>query len=192
MTIKIISGGQAGADYAGLLAAKELGWPTGGWAPKGWRVDPTDPRFPSGVNPELREFGLRECMKPGYPARTMRNVDEAQLTIAFMLKGVHSVGTSKTLGYCQMGKWQEYDPNRKGFGYRDYLLIDDISSVRRNEVAHYISDYLIMFGPTVINVAGHRQTTVAQAALAKGIRDYDFEQVVKDILIAGFLGLDVN
>ena len=35
----IISGGQTGADQAGLLAAQALGLQTGGWAPHGWRTD---------------------------------------------------------------------------------------------------------------------------------------------------------
>jgi Circularly permutated YpsA SLOG family len=35
---KIISGGQTGADQAGLRTAKRLGIETGGWMPQGWRT----------------------------------------------------------------------------------------------------------------------------------------------------------
>lgn len=37
--IKIISGGQTGADMGGLEAAREYGFPTGGYAPKGWMTE---------------------------------------------------------------------------------------------------------------------------------------------------------
>lgn len=37
--MQIISGGQTGADQAGLAAAKELGLETGGWLPKGCITD---------------------------------------------------------------------------------------------------------------------------------------------------------
>lgn len=32
----VISGGQTGADFGALLAARDCGIETGGWAPKGW------------------------------------------------------------------------------------------------------------------------------------------------------------
>ena len=52
---KIISGGQTGADMGALLAARELGIPTGGVAPKGWLTE-------NGPQEELlRNFGLIEC-----------------------------------------------------------------------------------------------------------------------------------
>jgi hypothetical protein len=75
--LRVVSGGQTGADLGGLLAAEELGVPTGGWAPKGWRTD-------VGPAPWLgSRFGLQECETPGYPARTQRNVLLAQATLIF-------------------------------------------------------------------------------------------------------------
>ena len=35
---KVISGGQTGADQAGLVAARRFGIPTGGWMPRGWKT----------------------------------------------------------------------------------------------------------------------------------------------------------
>jgi hypothetical protein len=74
---KVISGGQTGADVTGLICAKALGLETGGTAPKGWKVD-------GGVNPSLGPvFGLVECKTPGYPARTVANVRNSDVTIWF-------------------------------------------------------------------------------------------------------------
>ena len=38
-SIKVVSGGQCGADLGGLLAAELLGIPTGGIAPNGFRTE---------------------------------------------------------------------------------------------------------------------------------------------------------
>ena len=61
--LKIISGGQAGADQGGLLGARDAGLPTGSTAPKGWRTE-DDPA------PWLVDFGLVESKSPSYAART--------------------------------------------------------------------------------------------------------------------------
>src|SRR5262245_8934917 len=73
--IRIISGGQSGADHGGLLAARELGIPTGGTAPRGWQTE-TGPQ-----ESLLKSFGLVESREPGYPARTRQNVQDADGTL---------------------------------------------------------------------------------------------------------------
>ena len=74
MLEKIISGGQTGADQAGLLVARQFGLATGGWMPSGFLTS-------TGANPELaREFGLLEHTG-GYPERTRANVRESDGTI---------------------------------------------------------------------------------------------------------------
>lgn len=74
---KIISGGQTGADIAGLKAAKELGLETGGWMPKGFRTL-------EGARPEYRElYGLRDTESSYYPPRTALNVKESDGTVRF-------------------------------------------------------------------------------------------------------------
>ena len=73
--LRIISGGQTGADQGALIAARELGIATGGTAPKGWWTE-------SGCQEELlRSFGLAECAEPGYDARTRQNVIDADATL---------------------------------------------------------------------------------------------------------------
>ena len=72
---KIISGGQIGADIAGLRAAKYLGLQTGGWLPHGWKTA-------HGARPEYaKEYGCIEHASESYAARTFTNVREADATI---------------------------------------------------------------------------------------------------------------
>ncbi|PYS41215.1 MAG: hypothetical protein DMG14_08070 [Acidobacteria bacterium] len=84
--IKIISGGQTGADIGALIAAQELGLETGGFAPKGWLTE-NGPQ-----EAVLRSFGLIECDEHGYPPRTRRNVIHSGGTI---LVGKHQIGGSR-------------------------------------------------------------------------------------------------
>jgi hypothetical protein len=74
---RVISGGQDGADLAGLIAAKDLGIPTGGAMPLGWRTK-------SGSHPEYAElYGCHEHSSPSYPPRTKRNVKDSDGTVRF-------------------------------------------------------------------------------------------------------------
>jgi hypothetical protein len=75
MPLKIISGGQTGADMGGLLAARDLGLETGGAAPQGWWTE-QGPK-----ETLLRSFGLNEWIEPGYPARTSQNVIQSDGTL---------------------------------------------------------------------------------------------------------------
>jgi hypothetical protein len=78
---RIISGGQTGADYGGLLAGFHLGIPTGGTAPRGWRI--CLPSGEDGANPNLSQFGLIEHESREYPPRTQQNVADADATVWF-------------------------------------------------------------------------------------------------------------
>src|SRR4030095_556414 len=73
--IRIISGGQSGADQGGLRAARDLGIPTGGTAPRGWHTET------GSQESLLKSFGLVESREPGYPARTRQNVQDADGTL---------------------------------------------------------------------------------------------------------------
>lgn len=76
MISKLVSGGQAGVDRAALQVARELGIPTGGWAPRGWRTD-------TGSDPTLAEYDLQEHVLGAYPARTWANVRDSDGTLIF-------------------------------------------------------------------------------------------------------------
>lgn len=73
---KVISGGQCGADLAGLVAAKEHGLETGGWAPREFRTL-------WGARPGLREYGLEATTVRNYQVRTRLNVQNSDATIRF-------------------------------------------------------------------------------------------------------------
>ena len=95
---QVISGGQTGADLAGLIAARGCGLKTGGWMPKGFLTL-------DGPRPELaRKFGLQEHTSPNYPPRTRRNVQMSDATIRFA-RLWHTPGERATLKFLlQYGK----------------------------------------------------------------------------------------
>ncbi len=69
---KIISGGQTGADQAALDASIKLGFPHGGWAPKGRKTE-------AGPLPE--KYNLQEMPTGSYPERTEQNVIDSDGTV---------------------------------------------------------------------------------------------------------------
>ena len=73
---KIISGGQTGADCAGLDFAIEVGLEHGGFVPRGRRAE--DGRIPG-------QYHLTELSSISYAVRTKRNVREADGTVVFSL-----------------------------------------------------------------------------------------------------------
>jgi len=75
----IVSGGQTGADRAGLDAAIACGIPHGGWCPQGRRAE-------DGPVPE--RYRLLETWSPSYLDRTSRNVADSDGTVIFTLDGL--------------------------------------------------------------------------------------------------------
>lgn len=151
--LKLISGGQTGADVGGLEAARLLGIPTGGTAPKGYK----SAGLPS-HGAKLRDvYKLVESPFADYQPRTMKNVDDAAATIAFLLK--HSPGTGKTIGYAQTGRWQHgtRTPGLYVGGHRPVLVLDRVDSA---SAAKAIEDMLTKLNPQTLNVAGHREGSV--------------------------------
>lgn len=74
--MKVISGGQTGADRTGLEVARELGIETGGTVPKGCRTD-------EGSDRSLLEFGCVESPFGTYRPRTRQNAKDADGTVWF-------------------------------------------------------------------------------------------------------------
>ena len=74
--IKIISGGQTGADRAALDWAILRRIPHGGWCPKGWLAED---------GPVARRYRLRETPAPDYATRTEWNVRDADATVVFSI-----------------------------------------------------------------------------------------------------------
>jgi hypothetical protein len=73
---KIISGGQTGADRAGLDAAKELGIRTGGFCPKGYLTE-------DGEDMTLKKLGLKQTGNAKFEIRTVKNVTAGDGTVIF-------------------------------------------------------------------------------------------------------------
>lgn len=90
---RIISGGQTGADQAGLFAAHDYKIPTGGFAPQSYMTE-------EGPDSTLKRLGLKQTKSPNYPVRTKLNVTNSDLTILFELKRSDG-GTKLTGRYCR-------------------------------------------------------------------------------------------
>ena len=85
--LRVISGGQTGVDRAALDVALKLGLPCGGTCPKGRRAD--DGRIPD-------RYPLLESDATAYPARTERNVVDADATLV-LTSGTPTGGTALTI-----------------------------------------------------------------------------------------------
>jgi len=92
--VKVISGGQTGADRAALDAAMACGVEHGGWCPRG-RLSEDGP-IPSTYN-------LRETTEEEYPVRTRMNVEAADLTVIFS-RGPLTGGSLLTLEFAKAAK----------------------------------------------------------------------------------------
>lgn len=134
--MKIISGGQIGADIAALRSAYEVGYETGGWMPKGFKTR-------DGDKPEYaKTYGMTETSDGGYPTRTRLNVEMADVTIRYG-NNFNSYGeklTARLIGELK----------------KPHIDIRVNSSDHRTDPGPYIlADWLIVYRPEVINVAGN-------------------------------------
>ena len=87
---KIISGGQTGADRAGLDWAIAHHVTHGGWCPKGRRAE--DGTVPT-------QYELAEMPRPGYLQRTEWNVRDSDATVIFTLADQLIGGSLRTAGF---------------------------------------------------------------------------------------------
>ena len=126
--LKIISGGQTGADVAGLRAAKKCGLTTGGIIARGFETE--DGFFPNYEN--LYNMIDRNI---DYRGRTKENVRMSDVTLIFADKP-KSPGTRLTISCCAALD-------------KPYLL---------NPKKEEIVDWVRLNNPKVINVAGNRES----------------------------------
>lgn len=150
--MKIISGGQIGADIAGLKAAQELNFETGGWMPKGWLTL-------DGAKPEYeKEYGMTECSKIGYPARTRLNVQDGNVTVRF------AYDFSSRGEICTASAIREFE--------RPHINVPILPLGLPQVPPQYVAEWLCVYQPSVINIAGNATNNL--------------EKVVFDFLIATF------
>jgi len=89
---KLISGGQSGADRAGLDWAIDRGVECGGWCPKGRKTE-------DGIL-EMR-YPLKETATPKYTQRTEWNVRDSDATLIFTLAPELDGGSKRTSDFAQ-------------------------------------------------------------------------------------------
>ncbi|MBW4512901.1 MAG: putative molybdenum carrier protein [Scytonematopsis contorta HA4267-MV1] len=151
--IKVISGGQTGADIGGLIGAKALGLATSGIAAAGWMTE-------NGANPKLQDYGLIEgekgaSMKETYAKRTIANIKESDGTI--ILGNINSVGSKLTVNVAR-------EHNKP-------TLAIPLETVFTDKVAaaKLIEDFVRDNNIQTLNVAGNRESVAPglQAATAE-------------------------
>jgi len=126
--LKVISGGQTGADIAGLVAAKRCGLETGGFSANGFETE-------VGKRPEYAKMYNLVDKHYNYAQRTVENVKASDATIVFA-GNISSSGTRLTLNTCiKFGK--------------KYLL---------NPTVEEIVEFVTTNNPKVINIAGNRES----------------------------------
>ncbi len=130
----IISGGQTGADLAGLEVAYQNGIPTGGFAPKGWKTN-------KGPNILLRDkYHLKEHPM-GYKERTWANVEASHATVRLCVDfwSAGEICTMNAIKYYNRPYFDVYLPSPAAtFEFITWLNINNI---------------------TTLNVAGNSQNT---------------------------------
>ena len=138
--VRIVSGGQSGADRGALEAARRLLIPIGGWCPQGgWAEDLPDPPGVMALFPELREAGSPE---PG--VRTRANVRDSDTTLILVPSAAlaASPGTLLTRSTArEMG--------------RPLLVLDPGDPAAPSQVRHHLAS---LSTSAVLNVAGPRES----------------------------------
>ena len=137
--LKIVSGGQTGADRAALDAALQTGTECGGWCPEGRLAEDGTilPRYP-----------LSELKGAGYKERTLQNVIDSDGTVIIYFDTL-SGGTEQTLLFCL---------NQK----KPYLLID-ATELSPELAVERIHKFVAGNSIATLNIAGPRASSEALA-----------------------------
>lgn len=147
--MKFVSGGQSGADQAGVDAGLFLGFEVGGNMPKGWRtLDGPRPDY-------AQKYGMKEHHQSGYPGRTFLNVKETDGTLRFA-KDFESPGE-----LCTMRAIRQYK--------KEWLDVSFFNPPDFDDVLRWIEKFQIR----TLNIAGNSEQT------APGIYQFTFGYLVK-------------
>ena len=134
MLLKVISGGQVGADQGGLAAAHGLHITTGGWAPKRFRTL-------YGSNIALGLLGLVEHPMWQYSCRTDCNVRDSNATIRL----AYDFSTPGEV--CTLNAIKKHDKP-----YRD-IQLDNLP------LCFDIVDFILINNIEILNIAGNAGRT---------------------------------
>lgn len=129
----VISGGQTGADQAGLYAGRHFGITTGGSIAKGFRTA-------LGDDPSLAQFNLVEEKSRAYQPRTWKNASESDGTVR-LASNFNTGGEILTLRYAETAKKPILS-----------LLLNEKDYESK---AQELVDFIINHSITCLNVAGN-------------------------------------
>ena len=132
--VRIVSGGQTGADRGGLDAALALGIEHGGWCPAGRVAE--DGRVPL-------VYTLRETTSTGYAERTRANVRHSDATVVFT-RGAATGGSALTLAAARK--------------IRKPVLHVDLAKLGVEAAADRVRRWCVERSIAVLNVAGSRES----------------------------------
>jgi hypothetical protein len=169
---KVISGGQTGADEAGLVIAKRFGIQTGGMMPRGFKTL-------SGPRPDMAEtFGVKEHASTDYVARTYMNVYHSDGTVRF-------AGNFKSRGeICTLKAIEKYDKPHFDVDLTDPRPVSDFVA------------WLKAANISTLNVAGNAEQTFAGAFrttynyLTDAFFELGLNMQISDLEIMQLLSLD--
>ena len=135
--IKIVSGGQTGADRAGLDAAISLGLEYGGWIPQGRIAE-------DGIIP-MCYSAMTEYSSPKYAPRTKANVRDSDATLIIVESFPLSQGTALTLRSAENHK----KPHK-------VVCINDAHAVEY--VKAWLDSFSLLDRSFILNIAGPKET----------------------------------
>ena len=131
--MKLVSGGQTGADSSIIAVGERLGIPIGGNVPRGWRTE-------RGPNPRLKALGFRESDSHGYASRTRENIQHSDATLIFATDP-GSDGTQLTIDHAE-------EINKP------CLVLNPFDPAAAEAAARWLQTTR----PAVLNVAGNRES----------------------------------
>ncbi len=129
---KIVSGGQTGADRAGLDFAIAHNLPHGGFCPKGRKSE-------DGIVPEI--YQLKETLSDSYTERTRLNVKKSNATVIFSQMPLGK-GSKLTVKNCEQQQ-------------KRYCILDTFSPLAVSKLKDFLNSFQ---HPIVLNVAGSRES----------------------------------
>ncbi len=143
--MKLISGGQTGADRGAILAAHALGLPYGGWVPKGRLAE--DRQVPDFLDQ------LQEHPSADYQHRTWRNVHDADATVIIARQPLQQ-GSHLTFRIVRESE-------------KPLINLSAAHLLTEPDVVHVsLMAWLREAQPGVLNVAGSRESSVPGLQIA--------------------------
>lgn len=133
----IISGGQSGADQAGLRAGRKLGLKVGGFCPKGFKTEHGNLKW---LGPT---YNLVETESEDYRERTELNVLTSHGTVIF---GISSPGSRLTQTLCM-------EAGAPWLWLHGFTSVPEVA-VKAPEFRRWVAEHHIQ----VLNVAGNRES----------------------------------